>query len=61
MNDDSTDGPFPRIVFMHAWGWEVIMSSPTRFRLISDYHNFGYIGAFASKEAAINYMNAEFL
>jgi hypothetical protein len=59
--EPSKTGPFPMLVFRHAWGWEVIQCGPKRFRLVSDYGHFGYIGCFSSKDAAVSYMNNEFL
>lgn len=54
--------PFPKLCFLHGWGWEVIESSPGRFRLIAgDWRPLGYIATFKSKDAAVDYMNAEFL
>ena len=52
---------YPKLVHLDDRGWEIIMSGPNRFRLISDFGNFGYIGCFGSKNAAIHYMNREFL
>lgn len=56
------DRPFPKLCFHHGWGWEVIQCGPSRFRLIGgDWRPYGCIATFTTKDAAIEYMNAEFL
>ena len=59
MHDTSTEGPYPRLVFRHRMDWEVIMCAADRFRLICDQR--GFLGTFTNLEAAITYMNLEFL
>lgn len=57
---DTDKGPWPRYVFEHHQGWDVIKSGPRRYRL-SWEGRFGYIAAFTTLDVAIDYMNNEFL
>lgn len=57
--DDWKNRPIHKVVFQHAWGWQVLQSGGKAFRL--HCQKFGYIGTFGSCEAAISYMNNEFL
>jgi hypothetical protein len=61
MPENPNRGRFPRVVFEHTFGWRVIADASNRFRLVSDFGNFGYIATFGTMDAAISYMNKEFL
>lgn len=58
-DSDYTSRPYPRTCFIHAWGWEVIECGQSRFRLLTEAGKC--VGTFATKAAAIDYINAEFL
>lgn len=55
--DDDFD--YPKTVFRHAFGWFVEQTAPHAFKLIDG--SAGYIATFGTRDAAINYMNLEFL
>lgn len=58
MNKDE-NYDYPKTVFVHAYGWTVEQTGPHSFKLID--RSVGYIATFGTKEAAITYMNQEFL
>ncbi len=60
LNNDTHNGPWPKPVFLHKWGWEVIKAGPNRYQL-SWAGKYNYIATFTTLDDAINYMNQEFL
>ena len=53
------ENTYPRVVFSHRWGWDVVESAPGQFRLHCP--KYGFIAVFTSCRAAVDYMNQEFL
>ena len=50
---------FPRCIYESHQGWRVVQVAEYQFRL-ADWH-YGFIGVFGTLQAAVAYMEKEFL